>query len=196
MPWCLRYRADVRPSSPPEGNLVLRSEDGTALRLSISGYQFEGLTTPDDDRWDASWLLVQGDARTSTGTAWSFVHPCLTTWEANQLGRWLRAAAHGGLPDAPYGRGQNDWDDYGEVRTPGILHFTEPNLAFRLAGRDDTSVSVVVRFSHEALPPSPSGQRDLADMVSLALTVERNSLHAAADAWLAGLRRFPTRGTP
>lgn len=69
-----------------------------------------------DSNWDANWLVVRGEIGTADGRGWTFLDPCLSTWEALSVGEWLRAVAAGGpAPDDP--------------------RFTEPNLAFELDGR-------------------------------------------------------------
>ena len=47
---------------------------------------------------DLSWLQVCGNITPADGTAWAFEDPCLTTWEARELGDRLREVAAGTEP--------------------------------------------------------------------------------------------------
>ena len=80
--------------------MLLTSDDGASLELRATGYQYPlpPPAPPGERDWDANWLQVRGAVRTAHGLSWTFEAPCLTTWEARKLGRWLEAAAQGGPP--------------------------------------------------------------------------------------------------
>jgi hypothetical protein len=107
----------------------LLSSDEASVELSIAGYQFPDLQGRGDRDWDANWLQICGAVVLADGKTWSFEDPSLTTWEAAELGQWLREAADGSVKPWPLGT---------EEAEP-LLCFTEPNLAFsleeRIAGR-------------------------------------------------------------
>ncbi len=164
--------------------LVLQSSDGAMLRLHVTGYEFPDHQGEFGD-CDANWLMVEGACRTVDGRAWSFRDPCLLTWEAQRLGRWLRAAAQRRL-DVTL--------DAGEYRSPRLLSFVEPNLALRLVAATDDLVQLDVGLSHEALPSATVTEPDgLAAVLRIAMAVERKTLHAAADEWLEHVQAFPKR---
>src|SRR4051812_31809248 len=81
---------------------------GTALSLTILGYQFPEATM---EEWDDGWLMVSGEVEHPNG-AWRFVDACLTTFELLQLAGWFESAA-AGAPDLD------------------ASYFTEPCLEFR-----------------------------------------------------------------
>ena len=62
------------------------SELGSARRGGTPGSHVD---------WDANWLVVRGEVRTSDGRSWSFTDPCRMTWEGERLSWWLHAAASG-----------------------------------------------------------------------------------------------------
>ena len=83
-----------RPTGSPNPwsqtrDVLLAGLEGNELELRVVGYQF-----PDDDTdpWDSNWLLVSVRVVSPAGT-WEVVDPCLTTWEAKHLVRWLVNAA-------------------------------------------------------------------------------------------------------
>ena len=69
--------------------MLLAGAGGNELELAIVGYQFPEVRT---DPWDSNWLLVSVRVVTAEGS-WDVVDPCLTTWEAKHLVRWLVNAA-------------------------------------------------------------------------------------------------------
>ncbi|SCX55584.1 hypothetical protein SAMN03159343_3323 [Klenkia marina] len=79
----------------------LASADGAWLDLRVLRRQAVEVRAVELDRadWAQTWLLVRGEVRTADGRGWVFREPCLTPWEGNQLGSWLRAVAErpGGL---------------------------------------------------------------------------------------------------
>jgi hypothetical protein len=134
--------------------------------------------------WDANWLVVRGDVRTSGGRSWTFTHPCLTTWEARTLGGWLRDVAVGAVDPVPSADASED----------RLLTFTEPLLGLSLAGREATGATVRVHLSHEALPPGAAGQGAGPTPVHvLEVHASVRDLSAAADEWERELAPFPVR---
>jgi hypothetical protein len=144
---------------------------GPSLAPTLVGYQFDGshlvMLRPAaaGGDWDRNWLVVRGEAHTDRGQRWAFADPCLLTWEAVWLERWLRDLAAGAdVPD---------------------LDFTEPNLAFRALGRNG-GVEVRVELSHES---APAGEKN----VTLAVLLTRPELAGAAERWAGELARYPRR---
>jgi hypothetical protein len=162
----------------------LLSSDGAAVELGIARYQFPDLWGQGDRDWDANWLQISGEVVLADGKTWSFEDPSLTTWEAAELGRWLRGAANGSVKPSPIGTKEGEQ----------LLCFTEPNLAFSLAERIADQVRLRVHFSLEALPPWLSGaeQPDMFDFF-VDLEVPTAQVEIAAADWAAALSRFPQR---
>ncbi|GAB3216280.1 hypothetical protein GCM10027586_07850 [Kineococcus gypseus] len=164
--------------------MQLASTDGATFELSPIGYQFDASGTPGD--WDANWLIVRGQVRTASGRSWTFTDPSLTTWEAQELGRWLHSAAQGQIEATA----QPHEDD------GSLLTFTEPNLAFSVAAVLGTQTLLRVHLSLEALPQDlPWTGRDGPALheYSVPLTLERAQLRAAAAQWQDDLTPFPAR---
>ncbi|MBM9466740.1 hypothetical protein JL106_05515 [Nakamurella sp. YIM 132084] len=109
-----------------------------------------------------------------TGEQWSFRAPCLTTWEAENLGAWLGAAASATSTDLP------------------AQDFTEPELWLDLVAVAGDLLTIAVRLAHGAAVPL---QRERASSagVTVSLAIHRNELRAAASAWAVEVRRFPVR---
>lgn len=149
--------------------VLLISEDGARVELRPVAYQFGASGSRGD--WDANWLVVHGGIRTTTGEDWTFDDPCLTTWEARELGAWLRAAAENRAPD-------------------GLLTFTEPNLGFSIT-RSQEPVVLRVHLSLESLRVSEPPKDFYA--YSLPLRLRRQNLITAARVWHEELAPFPER---
>ncbi len=165
--------------------MQLLSRDGASVELRPTRYQFAKASREPGD-WDANWLEVHGRVRTATGESWTFHDPCLTTWEARTLADWLRAAAEGRVPvtDAP------------TEESEGMLTFTEPNLGFSIAAREDDSLVVRVHLSLESVIGRPAADAEAAyDLYeySVPVRVGPEQLHAAARAWEGDLDPFPER---
>ena len=75
--------------------------------------------------WDANWMQICGHITLADGKTWAFEQPCLTTWDAGELGSWLREAADVAVPPSPSGTGG----------PRQLLEFLEPNIAFSLEER-------------------------------------------------------------
>lgn len=158
--------------------------DGPRISLDIVGYQFPDKPGAGDGRdWDANWLVVAGEARSGDGRTWSFRDPCLTTWEARRLGRWLQDVIDGSvLP--------SELDGGPEER---LLVFTEPNLAFSLEDRSADRLVLRVHLSLESRPPwLGPGDPDIFDYyLSVRLSVDELALAVAS--WQQRLVTFPER---
>jgi hypothetical protein len=157
------------PSRSTYWVVLLISEDGARLELQPVRYQFGAFGSDGD--WDANWLVIHGGVRTTTGEDWTFDDPCLTTWEARELGAWLRAAAEDRAPD-------------------GLLTFTEPNLGFSIVHTREPIV-LRVHLSLESLGASEPPEGLYA--YSLPLRLGRQDLLTAAHAWHEELAPFPER---
>ncbi|MCU1614278.1 MAG: hypothetical protein JWO98_1818 [Frankiales bacterium] len=167
------------------GEVLLTSSDGAGVELRPTRYQFAAAPSEPDDG-DANWLEIYGRVRTVAGESWKFDDPCLTTWEAQEIGDWLRAAAGGRVP---------------VIETPTeaseeLLAFTEPNLGFSLGARDGDSLVVPVHLSLESVADRPgAGEEAPYDFYgySVPLQVGRELLLAAAQACKEDDEPFPER---
>ncbi|MER7889257.1 hypothetical protein ABTX15_05480 [Micromonospora sp. NPDC094482] len=158
--------------------MEMRSDDGARLRIRPVGYQpgVEPPVDPDEAAdWD-DWLLIEADARTADGQAWSRCDPCLTTAEAGMLADWLRLQAD--LAADP-------------SMLPAVLRFTEPNLAFRTRVIRRRRVELTVEFSYESLPPWM--RRPLSAVYRLPLTLSTDALAVAAEQWAREVEAYPQR---
>lgn len=63
----------------------LGSDQGASVELEMSGCEFPRANKRGDD-WTANWLDILGRVRLADGRTWDFTHPCLTTFEAAQMG--------------------------------------------------------------------------------------------------------------
>ncbi|MEU4676300.1 hypothetical protein [Micromonospora sp. NPDC023737] len=158
--------------------MEIRSDDGARLRIRPVGYQ-PGVEPPVDveqaEDWD-DWLLIEADARTADGQAWSHCDPCLTVAEAGILADWLRLQAE--LGTSP-------------TALPALLRFAEPNLAFRTRVIRRRRMELTVEFSYESLPPWM--RRPLTAVYPLPLTVSADALAVAAEQWTREVAAYPQR---
>ena len=185
----------------------LRSPGGVSVELRIAGYQFPGYKVHSADvtvrmlqalakfpnadpkklarDWDANWLQVCGNITLSGGKTWAFEQPCLTTWDARELGTWLREVAAGTVPPPP-----SRTDEPGQ-----LLEFLEPNIAFGLEERTADRVRIRVHFGGEALPPWLQGGQEEPPLFDyfVSLDVSAQELAQAAEAWMLELAEFPER---
>ncbi|SDD28679.1 hypothetical protein SAMN05216410_3116 [Sanguibacter gelidistatuariae] len=161
----------------------LESSDGTAFDLSLLRYQF-GTSGMRLD-WDANWLVVAATIALPDSRSWSFVDPCLATWEARELEGWFRGVLSGIVEPAPFVGGDDEH----------LLSFTEPNLAVSLARRDADSVTIRVHLSLEAEPPWLTGYADGGDLYSYFVEISSslNDLASATEAWALDVAAFPER---
>lgn len=101
----------------------LTSRDGAWLDLRVLRRQTVEQRAVELARADFSqtWLLVRGEVHTAEDRHWVFREPCLTPWEGQRLGSWLRTVARSATT----------------VLGAGLL-FAEPSLSFVLdAARED-----------------------------------------------------------
>lgn len=74
------------------GPLIVDWASGeNALRLSVDGYEFPGMT----GSFDGEWLTIRGEVSCSRGS-WQFVDPCLLSGELLSLARFLEAPSPDG----------------------------------------------------------------------------------------------------
>lgn len=163
----------------------LRSDDGTVVDLRPVRFQFGPSPQPRD--WDANWLYVDGQVDLADGRSWSFSDPCLTTWEARELGSWLKRVLAGSVQPTVYGAEMDE----------KLLVFTEPNLAFSLASRENGFATIRVHFSLESLPPwlrrsTNAEQVDIFDFF-VEMQLARSALAEASASWGQEVLAFPTR---
>ena len=158
----------------------LDSTDGAELEIVPSRYEYAGTAVDQFDLdWDANWLVIRGRVRAPDGSTYGFLDPCLTTWEAQELARWLETVASG---TAKASTSDNE----------PALTFTEPNLGFGLGPASGNLVTVRAHFSLESTPPHHSWT-ELYDY-SISLTMSASDLAAAASQWRDEIAAFPVRG--
>jgi hypothetical protein len=145
--------------------MILDDRHGHRLELHLRGYQFPDLT---DVESDANWLQVGLEIETPEGT-WSATEPCLMTWEAAELARWIANVANG-LPQGPF------------------QDFVEPCLSFGHEVEPGGS-TIRVRLSHEFSPPWV----DYHEGIRLTFPGVPRDLQAAADALAEEVRACPPR---
>jgi hypothetical protein len=125
------------------------------------------------DRWDKNWLDIQGIVRVGAGRSWGFAHPCLTTFEADQLGSWLRNIRIG--------------------ETTSTLFFTEPLLEFRSESTPDGRVQIDIGLGHEAAPPPEWFQLTESRDFIVVVTLTLQDLDQAITDWDSACAPFPER---
>jgi len=153
--------------------MMLRGRDGAELRLDVVGYQYPHVEA---DPWESNTLLVAVQVVSDHGT-WRVVDPCLTTWEAAHLVRWLGALAAG---------------DTRAVRQA----FNEPNVRMSVNGlsSDFELARVHACFELETRPPWLPGPAAGRDTLCVDLDLPRVALRDAAVDLARQLRQFPQRG--
>jgi hypothetical protein len=148
-------------------------------------YQFAAGASSEDKgwNWDANWLVIRGDIKTTDGRRWSFEDPCLTTREARELGQWLRGVVSGVVAASP-----------SLPVEPGRLEiFTEPALALSLEDRGQQDARVRLHLSQEALPPWLDSDSPDEFEFFIPFHVGLDELALAADEWDRQLLSFPER---
>jgi hypothetical protein len=162
--------------------MQLNPSDGVSVELRIAGYDFPepGMVA---DRWDANWLRVCGHIALADGRAWAFEHACLTTWEARELGDWLREVAAGTEPAF-----------HGYFEPQGQLGFTEPNLGFTLEERTAGRLRITAELTTEARPPwFRHGPDHAPNSYLVCLDLSAEAIAQAAESWMHELAEFPER---
>lgn len=149
----------------------LTSSTGDVVELSIAGYQFGTMPLKTNDRWDANWLMISGAVR-DADEAWTFRDPCLTTWEADDLLRFLRQPLHSVVES---------------------IDFTEPNVSLQLTASSPEAVTITFTFRGEAAPVGTPDDVRWDEGHHVDLTVPREALQHASDQWAAELYAFPPR---
>jgi hypothetical protein len=138
---------------------------------------------------DANWLRICGNISLADGKTWAFEQPCLTTWDARELGDWLHGVAAGTVPSWSAGPGDGD-----ERLAPAQLEFLEPNLAFSLVERIADRVRIWVHFGMETLPPWLRGAEEPVPYeYFVCLDMSAEELAKAAESWMRELAEFPER---
>jgi len=150
--------------------VLLRGRDGSELSLRPLRYRWPGVR---DDPWDANALIVDVRIVSSRGS-WHVEDPCLTTFEAVRLARWLAAVALGDARAAASG-------------------FTEPNVEMRVVEVTPLRVRIAATVELESRPPwLPSSGVGAADL-TVDLDVDRGELLDAARDLADELLDFPPR---
>jgi hypothetical protein len=155
--------------------------------VDLRPLRFQFGPSPEPRNWDANWLYIAGHVDLPDGRSWSFTDPCLTTWEARELGSWLQGVVSGDVQPVAYS---------GET-CERLLYFTEPNLGFSLAGRRGETVAIRVHFSLECLPPwlQRPGKDEGPDILDFFVEAQlgQPALADAAASWDQELAAFPIR---
>jgi hypothetical protein len=161
----------------------LGSAQGPAAEFEVLGYEFPSASRTDS--WDANWLSIATQIRLEDGRGWEFTHPCLTTFEAAQLGSWLRDLSEDDARGEPR---------YADATKPGDrLSFTEPLLAFEAETPSD-GLAIRILLDLEARPPwEPWEHWTGENQFVLLIPVTREELHVAARRWAEELAPFPQR---
>lgn len=137
------------------------------LTLEIRGYEFPKHTRPDDH--DSNWLNIRGEIETEN---WShtFQHPCLLTWEVEELIEWLAS-----------------------LRDPArsAIDFLEPLLGFRQERDDPWALTLVLKG--EALPRYLPDEVCWFEGISLTLLTDENNRDRFVESLRKDLSRFPRR---
>ncbi len=188
----IRNRSGRRSAAPRNSNrgaltsvriraMRLSGNGKTSLHLSLEGYQFPNLL---GTRFDSNWLIVRVEIHGASGS-WTFVDPCLLTFEVEELAQWLRAAAEG---DVPVVATRSD----GQAASQ--LGFLEPFMGFGVAGRNHEVTSIRVHFSSGGAPPWRPDERAVVGWTFFEVfDVCAEDLRAAATNLEAQLTAFPER---
>ncbi len=151
--------------------MLLEDANGSELELNIIGYEFpDAVPKPGEMDYDANWLFIAIKVKSPQGS-WEDRDPCLLTWEADQLAKWLEGMSK----DLPFVSYQT---------------FMEPNLDFRIVEHTDDRFVVRVGFGLEFRPPWNDTYRG---EVEVDLHVSREDVRRAAHDLLIQLHRFPPR---
>ena len=163
----------------------LLSRDGASIEIRPTAYQFSANPRAQvGTDWDANWLVVRGDVKTASGFRWTFVDPCLTTWEARELAAWLRGVVDGLVAPA-HRLVQQCW-------APSV-HRAKHRAPFGALVKTQRA-RVRFHFSLDALPPWLDG-RDRPGLFEylLVFDVSTKDLAAAAEECDDDCKPFPVR---
>lgn len=113
-----------------------------SIELRLVSYQYPDCVPSGSRDWDANWLMVHGVVQ-DRDQSWEFRDPCMTTWEVEELIRWLDQLVAG--------------DDTAER----CLSFLEPNVKFErvpepfsdVTLNSFSDVTLNVWFALESVPP-------------------------------------------
>lgn len=162
----------------------LGSDQGASVELEVLGYEFPRADKHTDD-WTANWLDILGRIRLADGRTWDFTHPCLTTFEAAQLGSWMHSISRD--DESVLSRVDSD-------RKAPRLFFTEPLLAFEAEPTSNSAFDISVILDLEALPPwEPWEERIGEEEFVVTVAVPRQDLDRAVVQWAQDCARFPER---
>jgi hypothetical protein len=162
----------------------LGSDQGASVELEVLGYEFPRANKRTDG-WPANWLDILGRVRLADGSTWDFTHPCLTTFEAAQLGSWL----HNIYKDDQTALSRVDT----HPKAPRLF-FTEPLLAFEAEPASKSAIVISVTLNLEALPPWETWEERIGEedfVVTVAVT--RQDIDRAVVQWTQACARFPER---
>ena len=148
--------------------MILKTIDGSEFELQIAGYQFPEIQ---DEEWDSNWLLIRVLIHTETHT-WEAIDPCMDTYEANNLCKWLNSLAEG------------------QTVQPE-LEFLEPELRFKAAEITDNSIEVEIQCRYNLAPLETSRTYNYEQVFQFSL--DRQSIRQAAKDWCSEVQKFPTR---
>jgi len=149
---------------------LLSDAKGTSLSLTISGYQFPEI---ENDSRDSSWLNVTGKVEHPRGS-WTFVDPCMLTYELEGLCDWLESVAAN--PNTSH----------------QSMYFLEPNLGFHVVRANEQAI-LRVNLSLECSPPWREDREEWLNGVDLDFPLESNDLVTAARVLREQLSRYPQR---
>ena len=162
----------------------LGSDLGPSVELEVLGYEFPRADKR-TDVWTANWLDIRGRIRLADGRTWDFTHPCLTTFEAAQLGAWLHSVSSDD---------ESVLSRMGTDRKVPRVFLTEPLLAFEAEPTSKTGFDISVILNLEALPPWEPWEERIGDedfVVTVAVT--RPDLDRVEAQWSQACARFPER---
>jgi hypothetical protein len=145
-----------------------KNRNGDSFEIQILGYEFPG---NNQDEWDSNWLQIKIFA-VSQQVEWTASDPCLLTWEAEKLEKWLRTA-------------------YAQEER-AVLEFTEPYIAFALvSGPRGKAIRVYLRaWLLPTRAPEPGKHMDA---ITMDFPLSELDLDQAVHSLKGQLAQFPRR---
>jgi hypothetical protein len=140
--------------------------DGSAVALSVIGYQFPAERTAE---YDSNWLNVNLLVSHPRGS-WKRTEPALLTYEVERLADWFEQLARGDR----------------ETRFQG---FIEPNISFELIGNSEATLRIF--FDLEFKPPW--AVQDADEEHYLDFPLNPSELRDAAESLRSELKKYPQR---